>query len=79
MDDALARHVALAGYRSRQGLDDLAELLQNHISASEYENFRAAVASVDQKMQALLNIVFANHPSVQQDIAETTAKYGKPI
>lgn len=79
MEDALARHVALAGYSSLRGLDDLAELLQNHIGASEYQNFRAAVASVDPKVQALLDLVFANHPGLRQDIAAKTAKYGKPI
>jgi hypothetical protein len=79
MDDALARHVDLAGYQSQRGLDRLVELLKNHVTSTEHENFRAAVTSVDQKVQALLELVFANHPGLQKDFAEKTAKYGKPI
>jgi hypothetical protein len=79
MDDALARHVALAAYKSRQTLTDLVELVQNHCDQSETEKLRAAVAFVDPKIQTLLKLVFTNHPGVQQDLAEKTAKYGKPL
>ena len=79
MDNALARHVALAGYRSQQGLNDLLELLQSHCDWAEYETFRNGVELVDQKVQALLDMVFADHPGLAQDIAEKTQKFGKPL
>ncbi|HEX3971481.1 MAG TPA: hypothetical protein VHX19_09160 [Stellaceae bacterium] len=79
MDNALARHVALATHRSKQGLDDLIGLLQNHCSVSEIENFRSALAVVDQKFASLLEMVFADHPGLEQDITEKKQKFGKPI
>jgi hypothetical protein len=79
MDDALARHVALATYQSRRGLKSVLELMQNHCSQEEYEKLRAGIALIDQKVQSLLDIVFVNHPNVQRDIADKAQKYGKPL
>ncbi len=39
----------------------------------------ASVGLVDPKIQALLNLVFANYPGAQLDLAEKAAKYGKPL
>jgi hypothetical protein len=79
MDNALARHVALAAYKSRQELNNMAELIQNHGSSSEAGELRAAAALVDMKIQALLNLAFENRPGLQRDLVEKTAKYGKPL
>jgi hypothetical protein len=79
MDIALARHVALTTHRSKQGLDDLIELLQNHCSNNESANFRSALAVVDQKFESLLNMVFTGHPGLEQDIAEKKKKFGRPL
>lgn len=79
MDNALARHVALAGYRSQQGLRDLLELLQNHCDQAEFETFRNGVELVDQKLQVLIDMIFGDHPGLAQDIAEKTQKFGRPL
>jgi hypothetical protein len=79
MDNALARHLALATYRSQQGLDDLLELLQNHVDNAEEEGFRAAIAEVDQKFKALLDRLRADHPGLEQDIDDKKRRFGKPL
>lgn len=79
MDNALARHVALSGYRSKQGLRDLLELVQNHCEPAECESFGAAVAAVDQKIQSLFDTIFANHAGLKADIDDKAQRYGKPI
>jgi len=79
MDNALARHVALAAHRSKQGLDHLSELLQNHCTNSELESFRSALAAVDHKFEALLQKVYGDHPGLEQDISEKKQKFGRPI
>jgi hypothetical protein len=79
MDTALARHVVLAGHRSLEELQDLADFVQNHCSQSECDEFHLGVLRVEQKIQALLTLIFANHPGLQQDISEKITKYGKPL
>lgn len=79
MDNALARHVALAVHRSKQSLDDLIQLLQNHCDTRESESFRSALAVVDRKFDTLLNLVFGDHPGLEQDIADKKQKFGRPI
>lgn len=79
MDNALARHVALSGYRSKQGLHDLLELLQNHCEPAESASFRAAVSAVEQKIQSLFDTIFANHPGLKADLDDKARRYGKPI
>jgi len=79
MDNALARHVVLATHRSKQGLDDLVELLQHHCTNGESESFRSALAVLDQKFGSLLKMVFAGHPGLEQDIADKKQKFGRPI
>ncbi|HEY1506227.1 MAG TPA: hypothetical protein VGF92_18115 [Stellaceae bacterium] len=79
MDNALARHVALATNQSKQRLDDLVELLQHHCTNTESESFRSALAMLDQKFEALLKMVFVDHPGLEQDIVDKKQKYGRPI
>ena len=79
MDNALARHVALAAHRSKQSLDDLIELLQNHCNNGESESFRSALAVVEHKFNSLLNMVCADHPGLEQDISDKKKKFGEPI
>jgi glutathionyl-hydroquinone reductase len=79
MDPALARHVALVVNRSKQGLDDLMELLHNHCDDVEIGSFRTGIAMVDQKYQALLSLVFSNHPTLEQDIGDKKKRFGRPL
>jgi len=79
MDNALARHLVLATHRSKQGLDDLVELLQHHCTYSESENFRSALVALDQKFDSILKMVFADHPGLESDIADKRQKFGRPI
>jgi hypothetical protein len=79
MDNALARHVALATYRSKQDMDDLLELLRRHRDNPEGESFRVAIAEVDRKFQVLLDMLHADHPGLEHDIAEKKQKFGKPL
>jgi hypothetical protein len=79
MDNALARHVALAAHRSKQSLDDLVDLLQNHCNKGEGDSFRSGLAVVDRKFDSLLKMVFADHPGLEQDLADKKQKFGRPI
>jgi hypothetical protein len=79
MDAALARHVALVACRSKQGLDDLMELLQNHCDVGEIVGFRTGIAAVDQNYRALLSLVYADHLALEQDINDKKERFGKPL
>lgn len=79
MDNALARHVALTAYRSKQGLEDMLEMLQRHCDPAEYETIRNGVALVERGFQTLLDRVFADHPGLKSDIGQQTQKFGRPL
>jgi hypothetical protein len=79
MDNSLARHLALTVHRSKEGLDHVLELLQNHCDDTDINSFRAGIAVVDGKYQALLKLIFAGHPGLEHDLDEKRTKFGRPL
>ena len=80
MDKELARHVAIATFRSMSDLQQLIPLLKTHCSPEEYEAYLKGIASVSAAAStALLNKVFADHPEIEQEVEAKIAKYGKVI
>jgi hypothetical protein len=79
METTLARHVAIAGFRTRRELTDMLELLRLYCDSTEYAEYEKAVAAVDERIDALLTTIFSAHADVKKDIGASAGKYGEAI
>ena len=76
MDIDLARHVARAALRSSRELGDLIPFLKEHLSVQGYQGYAKAIASAVAAIQVdLLNKLTADHPGLNAEIENDTAKY----
>ncbi|MBV8186008.1 MAG: hypothetical protein JOY64_22990 [Alphaproteobacteria bacterium] len=78
MDRKLAKHVAREAFRSGRNLEELLPLLREHCDDGEHDEYRRAIAMAIFAIQnELLKKVFAEHPTLEDEIEGDIRTYGR--
>jgi len=80
MDDELAKHIVVTGFRSASALQELIPLLKEHCDITEYEKYLKAISAVSAEISIeILNPLFNDYPHLKNDVEQKIDKYGKFI
>jgi hypothetical protein len=80
MDQELARHVVVTGFRSASVLQELIPLLKEHYDTSKYEKYVKAISAVSAEISIeILNPIFSDYPNLKDEVDRKIDKYGKLI
>src|ERR1700722_19005267 len=68
MEQELAKHVVITGFRSASTLQELIPLLKKHCDPAIYEQYAKAISSVSAEISMeILNPIFQQYPEIKQE------------
>jgi hypothetical protein len=80
MEKALAKHVVVQSFRAADKITSLVPLLKAHCSEEEYRLLALAIARSAASIKTeLMDLIYAKHPEIEQEVDIEMARYDRVL